>query len=390
MLTSSPEPAGFSTHRLERLTRHLQRCVETGQAAGIAARLDRRRAVAYAQYTGWGDLAAHRPLAPDALFRIYSMTKPITSLALLMLFEQGRVRLSDAVSRYLPEFARLKVFLPGGGLVEPSRPMTIHDLLTHTAGLSYGNADELPGPAGFPEVDAYQTDLTTEALVRQLAETALRFHPGERWHYSLATDVLGRVIEVIAECSLGEFFEQEIFRPLGMTDTGFTVPEAKRGRLAVLYGLGPEAPLAPVAEAIGGDFFHGCLQSGGGGLVSTLADYARFASLLLRHGELDGVRLVGRKTVALMTANHVAPELFLPGTMPGFGFGLGVSVLLDPAQAGILGTPGSYGWGGWASTRFWVDPAEDLVALWMTQVIPTGPYPALEDFRTLVYQALVD
>lgn len=322
------------------------------------------------------------------------MTKPIASVALMMLFEQGLVRLTDPVTRFIPEFKKVKVIEQGGTLVDPIREITIHDLLTHTSGLSYGDfEDPSPGEIFAKSDVSFRSDITNQELVRRIADLPLLSQPGERWHYSLATDVIGYLIEVIADMSLGDFLTTRILSPLGMEDTSFTVSPEKIDRFATLYGLTENNPLDLLDPSFGGDYLTNRLQSGGGGLVSTAADYLRFAQLVLNRGELDGVRLLGRKTIELMTTNHL-PHALLPMMMeeplPGLGFGLGFSVLMDVAPAGVLGSVGNHGWGGWASTNFWVDPMERIIGILLPQYIPSGTYPLTEDFRVLVYQALVD
>jgi len=394
MKTSTPEELGFSSERLDRIGTVMQRYLDEGKLAGIVTLVARRGRVVHFARFGYQDIEAGKPMEFDTLFRIYSMTKPITSVALMMLFEQGLVRLADPVSRFIPEFKDIKVLGPNGQLLDPVREVTIHDLLTHTSGLSYGDfEDPSPGEAYAQSNLFFRSDITNQELVRGLAALPLLFQPGTMWHYSAATDVLGHVIELISDMSLGDFFKQKIFDPLGMVDTAFRVPAEKVARFATLYGLTEDDPLGLIGDDIGGDYFNPRLESGGGGLVSTAADYLRFAQMVLNKGELDGVRLLAPKTVELMTTNHLPPALLpmvLSEPMPGLGFGLGFSVLMDLAQAGIIGSVGSHGWGGWATTRFWVDPQEQLVGIFLTQYIPSDTYLVADDFRTLVYQALVD
>lgn len=394
MKTSTPEELGFSSERLDRIGTVMQRYLDEGKLAGIVTLVARRGRVVHFARFGYQDIEAGKPMEFDTIFRIYSMTKPITSVALMMLFEQGLVRLADPVSRFIPEFKDIKVLGPNGQLLDPVREVTIHDLLTHTSGLSYGDfEDPSPGEAYAQSNLFFRSDITNQELVRGLAALPLLFQPGTMWHYSAATDVLGHVIELISDMSLGDFFKQKIFDPLGMVDTAFRVPAEKVARFATLYGLTEDDPLGLIGDDIGGDYFNPRLESGGGGLVSTAADYLRFAQMVLNKGELDGVRLLAPKTVELMTTNHLPPALLpmvLSEPMPGLGFGLGFSVLMDLAQAGIIGSVGSHGWGGWATTRFWVDPQEQLVGIFLTQYIPSDTYLVADDFRTLVYQALVD
>jgi CubicO group peptidase (beta-lactamase class C family) len=396
MKTSAPEKYGFSPNRLKRIDTAMQRYVDQKLLAGIVTLVARRGRVLHFEKCGYQDLKTSKPMALDTIFRIYSMTKPITSVALMMLFEHGLVRLTDPVTKFIPEFKKVRVFVNEGELTDLVRDITVHDLLTHTAGLSYGGYEETQIPVDklYDRTDLWSPDITNQEMVRRICELPLAYQPGQVWHYSVATDVVGYLVEVISGLSLGSFFEERIFKPLGMVDTGFTVPPDKVDRFATLYGLTENDPLGVIDDAIGGDYFHTHLESGGGGLVSTAADYLRFSQMLLNKGELDGVRLLGPRTVDLMTANHLPPALMpmaMGGArMPGFGFGLGFSVMMDVAQSGMLGSAGLHGWGGWASTHFWVGPQEQLIGILMLQYIPSGTFPIRTDFRTLVYQALVD
>ncbi|NIV39078.1 MAG: serine hydrolase, partial [Anaerolineae bacterium] len=272
------------------------------------------------------------------IFRIYSMTKPLTSLALMMLFEQGEVRLTDAVARWIPAFGKVKVLANDGRLADLERQITIHDLLRHTSGLSYNGYYEDTGELVdklYDEADLWPADADSEEMVRRIAELPLAFQPGQAWRYSAATDVVGRVVEVISGLSLAEFFENKILGPLGMEDTAFSVPPGKVDRFATLYGAAEDGTLQEIDTPVGGDYFDVSLYSGGHGLVSTATDYLRLAQFFLNRGELDGVRLLGPRTVDLMTMNHLRPAV-LPMAigaeqMPGLGFGLGFSVMLDLA-----------------------------------------------------------
>ncbi len=396
MELSTPEELGFSAKRLERINTTMQRYVDQKTLAGIVTLVARRGKVVHFEKLGYQDIATSKPIELDTIFRIYSMTKPITSVALMMLFEQGLVRLTDPVAKFIPEFGKVMVLVGQDGLTDLEREITIQDLLRHTAGLSYGGYEDTHDPIDklYDQVDLTPPDITNKEMVRRITELPLANQPGQAWRYSVATDVVGHVVEVISDMSLGEFFEEKIFKPLGMADTAFTVPLEKVDRLATLYGKTDEDPLGLIDVATGGDYFNTRLELGGAGLVSTAADYLRFAQLVLNKGELDGVRLLGPKTVELMTANHLPPAL-LPMAMgeeqmPGLGFGLGFSVMMDVAQSGWMGSVGLHGWGGWASTHFWVDPEEQLIGILMLQYIPSGTYPIRTDFRTLVYQALVE
>ncbi len=400
MKTSAPEEFGFSPERLKRIDAAMQRYVDQETLAGIVTLVARRGRVVHFEKFGYQDIATSKPMELDTIFRIYSMTKPITSVALMMLFEQGLVRLTDPVTKFIPEFGKVKVLVGEGELADLKREITIQDLLRHTAGLSYGGYKDTQAPIDklYDQAHLWRPDITIREAVRRITELPLAYQPGQAWRYSLATDVVGHVVELISDMSLGEFFEEKIFKPLGMADTAFTVAPEKVDRFATLYGktdgqASHARPLELIDATTGGDYFNTRLESGGAGLVSTTADFLRFAQLVLNKGELDGVRLLGPRTVELMAANHL-PRALLPTMaaqeMSGFGFGLGFSVMMDVAQSGMMGSVGLHGWGGWANTHFWVDPQEQLIGILMVQYIPSGTYPVTTDLRTLVYQALVE
>jgi CubicO group peptidase (beta-lactamase class C family) len=392
-----PKQGGFSSSRLGRIGTVMQRYVDQGKLAGLVTLVARHGRVVHLDRFGMMDLESERAMQLDTIFRIYSMTKPLTSLALMMLFEQGHVRLPDPVTRWIPTFWKVKVLGNDGRLTDLEREITIHDLLRHTSGLSYNGYYEDTGePVDklYDEADLWPADRTSEEMVRRIAELPLAFQPGQAWRYSAATDVVGHVIELISGMSLAEFFERKILGPLGMEDTGFSVPPGKVDRFATLYGTAKDGALQEIDTPVGGDYSDVSLHSGGHGLVSTAADYLRLAQFFLNRGELEGARLLGPRTVDLMTMNHLPPAV-LPMTMgaelmPGLGFGLGFSVMQDVALSGLMGSPGLYGWSGWAKTHFWVDPREQIIGIIMPQHVYTGTHPAIVDFRTLVYQALVD
>lgn len=393
----APEEAGFSSSRLGRIGKVMQDYVDQHRLAGLITLVARSGKTVYLERFGMMDLAASKPMQFDTIFRIYSMTKPITSVALMMLFEQGLVRLTDPVTKFMPAFGKVKVLANDGELVDLNRDIAIHDLLRHTAGMSYNGYYEETGDLVdklYDEVDLWPPEATSQEMVRRIAELPLAYQPGQAWRYSVATDVIGHVVELVSNMSLAQFFEEKILEPLGMEDTAFSVPPDKVDRLATLYGEAKEGGLEEIDTSIGGDYFNVSLYSGGHGLVSTAADYLRFAQFILNKGELDGARLLGPKTVELMTANHLPPAI-LPiamgaEQMPGLGFGLGFSVMLDVALSGMMGSVGLHSWGGWAKTHFWVDPQEQIIGILMLQHIYTGSHPAIADFRTLVYQALVE
>jgi CubicO group peptidase (beta-lactamase class C family) len=392
-----PEEVGFSSSRLSRIGAVMQSYVDQGELAGLVTLVARYGNVVHLERFGMMDLEASKPMRLDTIFRIYSMTKPLTSLALMMLFEQGEVRLTDPVTRWVPAFGKVKVLASDGRLAELDRDITIHDLLRHTSGLSYNGYYEDTGELVdklYDEADLWPADGNSEEMVRRIAELPLAFQPGQAWRYSAATDVVGRLVELISGMSLAEFFETKILGPLGMEDTAFSVPPGKVDRFAALYGMSNDGALQEIDTPVGGDYFEVSLHSGGHGLVSTAADYLRLAQFFLSLGELDGVRLLSPRTVDLMTMNHLPPAV-LPMVMggeqmPGLGFGLGFSVMLDVALSGMMGSAGLYAWSGWAKTHFWVDPREEIIGIIMPQHVYTGTHPAIVDFRTLVYQALVD
>jgi CubicO group peptidase (beta-lactamase class C family) len=394
MKTAAPEELGFSPDRLERIHTVMQRYVDQRTLAGMVTLVARHGSVIHFEKFGMQDIEANKPMELDTIFRIYSMTKPITSVALMMLFEHGLVRLTDPVTKFMPGFNKVKVFINESKLADLEREITIHDLLTHTAGLSYGDDEDSPVDGLYRQADLFNSDITLAEMIQRIAHLPLVHQPGQVWRYSVATDVVGYLVEMISDMSLAEFFEEKIFRPLGMEDTAFSVPPDKIDRFATLYGKTEKGALEVIDTATGGDYFNVRLYSGGHGLVSTTADYLRFAQLVLNKGELDGVRLLGPKTVELMTTNHLPPALMPIAMgeeqMPGFGFGLGFSAMMDVAQSGMMGSVGLHGWGGWANTHFWVDPQEQLIGILMLQYVPSGTHPVTNDFRTLVYQALID
>jgi len=397
--TIRPEDVGFSASRLSRIGTVMQGYVDQNKLAGLITMVARCGKVVRLERFGMMDLEAAKPMQLDTIFRIYSMTKSITSVALMMLYEEGQFQLNDPVSKFIPEFADVKVFTgateEGFEVTELEREITIRDLLTHTAGLTYDFFEDSPVDAMYLEADLHQPDRTLEEMIHKIVKLPLVHQPGTAWRYSMATDVLGYLIEVISGISLDVFLEQKILKPLGMEDTGFYVPEAKLGRLAATYGPVENGGLELLdAPATSQYSKPPRFLSGGTGLVSTASDYMRFAQMLLDGGELDGVRLLSRKTIELMTINHLPDELIpiqlRPHTLHGCGFGLGFRVLVNVAQAGRLGSEGEFGWGGAASTSFFVDPKEELIGLLLTQLMPSRYYPIRDEFKVLVYQALID
>jgi CubicO group peptidase (beta-lactamase class C family) len=403
---AEPEELGFDAQRLQRIVSHHRRYVDEGKLAGWTVAVARRGRVVLHAHHGLADVEAQRPVGDDTLWRIYSMTKPITSVAVLMLYERGLLELTDPVSRYLPAFADQRVYRAGSaanpGTVPASEPMRIWHLLTHTAGLTYGwhhahAVDEIYRAKGFEFGVPAGMDLATACDV--WASLPLLFEPGSEWNYSVATDVLGRIVEMVSGQPLDTFFAEEIFAPLGMDDTAFHVTAEERDRLAALYVRNPEGGL--VRNTVMGDKVtrEPTFLSGGGGLVSTAADYHRFTQVLACGGELDGARLLSPHTVAYMTRNHLpggadleafGRPISAESATRGIGFGLGVSVVVDAVAGKTLTHEGEYAWGGLASTAFYVDPAAEVTAMFFTQLLPSSTYPIRSQLRALVNQALVD
>ncbi len=396
---TSPESLGLSAPRLDRLTDWGASLVADEKLAGVLTLVARKGEIAHLACHGLADRERGVPLQPDSLFRIYSMTKPITSLAILMLYEEGRFLLDDPISRFLPEFADMRVYTGGSRLrpviVPATRQITFRHLLTHTAGLTYGFLEQHPVDALY-RASALDRLAAGESMAQQIARLAalpLLHEPGAAWNYSVATDVLGHLVTVISGQDFADFLATRVFAPLGMTDTHFTVPQYKLPRFTTVYGPG----LTPIDDAQSSPFAQpGRLASGGGGLISTAADYLRFCQLILGQGAAHGVRLLGRKTVALMTADHVGEAETAAGLArlggvhrDGLGFGLGFQVVLSPARAQLIGSPGEISWGGAASTQFFIDPSEDLIAILMTQFMPSSTYPLNQQLRVMTYQALV-
>jgi len=403
---SAHAPHGMSVERLERLGRHLDRYVSEGRLPGYACLVSRHGTEAWFGAGGQRDLARARPLTRDTLFRIYSMTKPVTSVALMTLYEQGLFQLDDPVARYIPAWRDLRVFAGGDAesfsVRAPDRPMLIKDLFTHTSGLTYGFLHAHPVDAMYRArgIGLLAPRQTLADMIDALAELPLQFSPGTRWNYSVATDVLGYLVELFADQDLDDYIRTTITAPLGMVDSAFAVPAGAAERFAACYERAAGNTLRLQDDPATSSYLsRPSFLSGGGGMVSTIDDYHRFARMLLGEGALDGVRILGRKTLAYMTSNHLpgncdlaamGQAAFAETPFEGIGFGLGFSVVLDPVAANVLDSPGEFAWGGAASTYFFVDPREDLVVVFMTQLLPSSAYPIRRQLKTLVYQALVD
>ena len=405
-----PEEVGLSSSRLGRITDHLQRYIDAGKLAGTLTLVARRGKIAYLEPQGHLEIERKRPVTQDAIFRIYSMTKPIVSVGLMMLWEQGRLQLDDPVGKFIPSWRDQRVFVggnhPAWKTTAVERPVTVRDLLSHTSGLTYGFMERTNVDAAYRKLgigDRTRKSYTARDMVEELAALPLEFSPGTRWNYSLATDVVGHLIELISGQRLDAYLREHIFQPLGMADTSFVVTEAQSKRFAANYQRQADNSLKLIDDPAGSIYRDCTFFSGGGGLVSTAHDYFRFASMMLNRGELDGIRLLGRKTVELMTMNHLPdgqdltnlaqPGMFTETAYAGVGFGLGFSVMQSPARAQIAGTPGEFAWGGAAGTAFWIDPGEQMIVVFMTQIMQMGlpePYPLRRELRTLAYSAIIE
>ena len=398
---------GFASDRLERLGRHFAPYVDDGRLPGWLIVVARRGHVAHVESYGWRDRDARLPVTQDTIWRLASMTKPITSVAALMLYEEGAFELKDPISRWLPAFADMGVYQSGSSLRPVTRratePIRVWHLLTHTAGLTYGfhynhPVDALYRSAGFEW--GYPPGIDLAACCDIWADQPLLFEPGSEWNYSVASDVLGRLVEVISGMDLDQFLRSRILDPLGMTDTGFWLSEDRVERLAAPYTVNPAGAAHPAVLMPRPDArSRPSALSGGGGLVGPAGDYLRFAEMLRRRGELDGVRLLSPRTVDYMTRNQLpggadleqfGRPLFAETTFDGVGFGLGVSVVTDAARGKVLTSAGEYGWGGAFSTFFFVAPAEELTVLLFTQLLPSSTHPIRSQLKQLVYQSLVD
>jgi CubicO group peptidase (beta-lactamase class C family) len=387
---AAPEEVGLSSMRLARLGRVLRDEIERGRLPGAVALIARRGRVGFFDSFGQRDAASGAPMPKDAIFRIYSMTKPITSVAAMMLWEEGRFLLGDPIAKYLPELSNLDVAMERGTEIERvpvERAVTIHDLLRHTSGLTYEFRGAGPVQKMYMSAKVYRRAQSSADQVATLGKMPLLHQPGTRWEYGRSTDVVGRLVEVLSGQNLGVFFEQHILAPLGMLDTGFHVPQRHQSRLAEAFARDPDSGAAvQLLEVRGAPEF----ESGGGGLVSTASDYARFLQMLLDGGTLDGRRLLSRKTIELMTADHLGPMTGAPDLLPpGHGFGLGFAVRLHAGVAPMPGSIGQYFWGGLAGTSFWVDPAEQMFALLLIQAPGQRDYYRTL-FRDLVYAAIDD
>lgn len=419
--TATPEAVGMSSQRLERVSTWLDEQIRSERLAGASALIARHGKVAYRRAVGYADVDAGKAFDDDTIARIFSMTKPITTVAAMMLYERGSFQLDDPVAKYIPSFHDTQVWTGSGGVTSTatqSSPMLVKHLMTHTSGLTYGfmQTNVVDEQYREQEIEFPGASQTLEELVDRAASIPLICQPGSQWNYSISTDVLGRLVEVWSGQSLAEFFQENIFNPLGMCDTGFHVDDSKHARFAALYAPSNGASMANVGRAEtsyedrpGGYKLQESstksrylnpakLYSGGGGLTGTIEDYARFCQMLLNRGELDGVRVLGRTTVEHMRVNHLpdgkdmaamGQPVWSETSYDGIGFGLGFAVVLDPPKAQIITSVGEHHWGGAASTFFWLDPIEDLYVVFFTQLIPSSTYPIRRELRSRVYQAII-
>lgn len=394
LVKSKPEHAHLSSARLERIRPLMQKYVEEHKLPGMVTLVARHGKVV--SYEKFGKMDTVKPMQLNTIFRIASMTKPITSVAVMMLYEEGRFQLDDPVSKYIPEFGDLEVLLSldktGMHLVKPLRPLTIRDLLMHTSGLCSGG-DDTPVDSMYRAANLFDGNL--KDMMVKLAKIPLMYQPGTRWNYSRSTEVLGYLVEVLSGQPLNEFLKERIFIPLKMEDTDYCVPKDKQERLATVFCPAEKGGIMSIVTDTNDISKIPKFISGNGGLYSTAADYMKFAQMLLNRGEYRGVRLLGSRTVEMMTSDHITGEEmprddFFGPMMAGMGFGFGLAVLQDNEKAGIIGSKGSYWWSGAANTYFYIDPKEDMILILMTQYVPNFYYPIFKEFRVLAYQAITN
>jgi len=390
-MAASPEEVGLSSVQLKRLEEVTKKQIDDGLVPGAVMLVARRGKIAWLNVQGKRDPAQPDPMKLDSIFRIYSMTKPIVSLTLMQLVEEGKLQISDPVAKYLPEIGAMKVGTevtgPNGNLVlqlaDPTRPMTVQDLLRHTSGLTYGSRGAGLIHQAYRDAKIGDRGFTNQEFVSNLSKMALKFNPGDRWEYSVAVDVQGRLVEALTGKKLGEAVAERVLQPLGMVDTGFQVPAAKLTRAAQPGPRPNGQPMTPRFKVDDGAKF----ESGGGGMLSTMEDYLRFTMALANGGAFQGKRVIGKQTLAFMTADHTGAR---PGRPPGLGFGLGFEVRTRVGDSAITGSVGEYGWAGNAGTLFWIDPKEQLIAIYMVQVSDPDRIELRNRFRTMVQAAIID
>jgi CubicO group peptidase (beta-lactamase class C family) len=392
---NAAESVGFSSQRLDRIAPAMQSYIDQGKLAGTLTLVARNGKIIYLNAQGMQDKEAGKPMSEDTIFRIYSMSKPVTAVAAMTLWEQGKFHMFDPISKYLPELANMKVYVSGSGadmVVEDAKtPIRIFDLFMHTSGFSYGfsnsEVDKL-----YQQMLSKPDELNRSNILTKFAELPLVHQPGTAWNYGVSTDIIGFLVEKLSGKNLGEYMQEAIFSPLGMKDTGFYVPADKVDRLAQIYTADKTGQTVVMENEPVGDFMsEPKIHNAGGGLVSTMQDYFIFAQMMLNGGEINGVRILGRKTVKYMSSNHL-PDNLLPyaDDAQGEGYGLAMSVTVNPEMSGFMSSKGNFGWGGAASTYFRVDPEEKMILISMAQFVPIGFHRYHDDFRNLVYQALVD
>ena len=393
---NAAESVGFSSQRLDRIAPAMQGYIDQGKLAGTLTLVARNGKIAYLNAQGMQDKEAGKPMTEDTIFRIYSMSKPVTAVAAMTLWEQGKFHMFDPISKYLPEFADMKVYVSGSGdelvVEDAASPIRIIDLFMHTSGLSYGfsnsEVDKL-----YQQMFSKPDELNRDNIIAKLVAMPLTHQPGTAWNYGVSTDVIGFLVEKLSGKKLGEYMQEAIFTPLGMKDTGFYVPADKVDRLTQIYTADRKTGKTIVMEnePVGDFMSDPDIHNAGGGLVSTMQDYFTFAQMMLNGGEINGVRILGRKTVEYMSSNHL-PNNLIPfnADSQGEGYGLAMSVTVDPGMSGFMSSKGNFGWGGAASTYFRVDPQEKIIMISMAQFVPIGFHRYHDDFRNLVYQALVD
>ncbi len=392
---NAAESVGFSSERLDRIAPAMQSYIDQGKLAGTLTLVARNGKIVYLNAQGMQDKEAGIAMTDDTIFRIYSMTKPVTAVAAMTLWEQGKFHMFDPISKYLPELANMKVYVSGSGddmIVEDAKsPIRIIDLFMHTSGFSYGfsnsEVDKL-----YQKMLSKPDELNRDNILTKFAELPLTHQPGTAWNYGVSTDIIGFLVEKLSGKKLGEYMQETIFRPLGMKDTDFYVPADKVDRLTQIYTADKTGQTIVMENEPVGDFMSDPkIHNAGGGLVSTMRDYFTFGQMMLNGGEINGVRILGRKTVEYMSSNHL-PKNLIPysKTSQGEGYGLAMSVTVDPEMVGFMASKGDFGWGGAASTYFRVDPEEQIVMISMAQFVPIGFHRYHDDFRNLVYQALID
>ncbi len=393
MQKASPKSVGVDPQRLARISPVMQRYCDEGKAAGIVTLAARHGKIFHHQAWGMQNLETSTPMALDSIFRIYSMTKPIVSVALMQLHELGKFHLNDPIAPFIPAFADLEV-LNADGSREKAEPMTFWHVLTHTSGLSYGFRDDHPLEKMYRDAELFDHSMTLEQMMMKISELPLRFQPGHDWHYSVATDVVGYLVQVISGQPLGDYLQENILRPLGMVDTDYEIPDEKLGRLTSLYGsLQPGDPYMKLLDPPETSFHRPPVmnQRGGSGLLSTAEDYIKFAQMVANGGTFDGRRYIGRKTLELMTMNHLPQRMFplaVTTPFPGYGFGLGFTQVVNVPETGNQGSLGNHGWSGAADTHFWIDPVEDMIGMSYLQYMPSSTIPVRDDLNNLLYQAL--